>query len=242
MRVSNMTVIPEVPIIELEEDLKDWKRHTDPEGKVFWKNERTGKMTRTLPKFEQEDPKKGKMDETEKAAEEVVAPWKEIRRRRRNKGAPVLKNLEVKNPEEGLVTRTVDLKEVKNNLQEWIQPIKDEVKSLLEKGAVINTPEEDVKEFMAKYPQAEIFPGKGVFVKKPNKNKARGVVCGNFIRDEGETEYAACQTEATALRVTLMATAYKGWVIRSVDVRTAFFNAELDDEDVVLVRPPRIFF
>ncbi|MFO0004400.1 MAG: hypothetical protein ACK559_25060, partial [bacterium] len=56
MRVSSMTVIPEVPIIELEEDLKDWKRHTDPEGKVFWKNERTGKKTRTLPKFEQEDP------------------------------------------------------------------------------------------------------------------------------------------------------------------------------------------
>jgi len=130
----------------------------------------------------------------------------------------VLKNLEAKNSEEGLVTRTVDLKEVQENLQEWIQLIKEEVKSLLEKGAVINIPEEDVKELMEKYPQAEIFPGKGVFVKKPNKNKARGVVCGNFIRDEGETEYAACQTEATALRATLMATAYKGWEIWGVDV------------------------
>ena len=47
VRLSNMTVIPEVPILEGEGVLKDWKRHTDPAGKVFWKNERTGKMTRT---------------------------------------------------------------------------------------------------------------------------------------------------------------------------------------------------
>ena len=38
-----------------------------------------------------------------------------------------------------------------------------------------------------------------------------------------------------------MSAAHKGWSTWSVDVRTAFLNAELDDEDVVLVRPPRIF-
>ena len=54
-------------------------------------------------------------------------------------------------------------------------------------------------------------------------------------------EYAACQTEATALRVMLMATACEGWGIWSVDVRNAFLNAELDDEDVALVKPPRVF-
>ena len=42
-----------------------------------------------------------------------------------------MKTIEAKNPEEGLATRTVDLKEVKENLEEWIQPIKEEVKSLL---------------------------------------------------------------------------------------------------------------
>ena len=87
------------------------------------------------------------------------------------------------------------------------------MKSLLDKGAVVNIPAEDVEEFTEKYPLAEVFPGKGVFVKKPNKNKARGVVCGNFIKDEGEVEYAACQSEATALRAMLMATAKKGWGI-----------------------------
>ena len=66
------------------------------------------------------------------------------------------------------------------------------------------------------------------------------MVCGNFIRDEGEVEYAARQTEATALRMMLMAAAYNGWGIWSVDVKTAFLNAELDDEDVVSAKPPRI--
>ena len=49
-----------------------------------------------------------------------------------SKGPPNVKTIEVKNPEEGLVTRTVDLKEAKENLEEWIQPVKQEVKSLLE--------------------------------------------------------------------------------------------------------------
>ena len=69
---------------------------------------------------------------------------------------------------------------------------------MLEKGAVANIPAEDVKESMERDPPSEVFPGKGVFVKKPNKNKVCGVVCGNFIRNEGEVEYAACQTEAAA--------------------------------------------
>ena len=41
--------------------------------------------------------------------------------------------------------------------------------------------------------------------------------------------------------MTPTATAYKGWGKWSVDVRTALLTAELDDEDVVLVKPPRIF-
>ena len=103
MRDSNMNVIPEVPVAG--EDLKDWKRHEDPESTAFWKNERTGKMTRKLPKFEEEIREK---PEDEPAG----APWKEVRRRKRVKGPPNVEAIEVKSLEAGLVTRTVDLKKI----------------------------------------------------------------------------------------------------------------------------------
>ena len=67
------------------------------------------------------------------------------------------------------------------------------------------------------------------------------MVCGNFSEEKGEGDYAARQTEATALRIVLMCTAHHGCSIWGVDVKTAFLNAELDSDEVVLVTPPRVF-
>lgn len=104
---------------------------------------------------------------------------------------------------------------------------------------------EDQDKFFQDHPTAEVFPGKGVFVRKVKGTKvickARGVVCGNFVHEVGGTDYAACQTDATALRVALRMAALMKWSFWSVDVKTAFLNADLDDDDIVLVKPPRIF-
>ena len=54
-------------------------------------------------------------------------------------------------------------------------------------------------------------------------------------------DYAACQTDATALRLVLVVAARGGYDLWGVDVKTAFLNAYLDDEDVVVVRPPTVF-
>ena len=114
MRVTNMTTIPEVPLEEGPEELKDWKRQAGPEGKIFWKSERTGKMLRTLPKFEEEKPE-------EEVDPGGVVPWSEVRRRRRKK-EPEFPKIKVAGgkpeEEEGLVARVVDLREVRENFSE----------------------------------------------------------------------------------------------------------------------------
>ena len=76
---------------------------------------------------------------------------------------------------------------------------------------------------------------------KPPKRKARGVVCGNFVPNNEGADYAACQTDSTALRLVLVEAAKEGYDLWGVDVKTAFLNAYLDDDDIVVVKPPTIF-
>ena len=54
-------------------------------------------------------------------------------------------------------------------------------------------------------------------------------------------DYAACQTDTTALIPVLSVAAREGYDLWGVDVKTAFLNAYLDDEDIVVVRPPTVF-
>jgi hypothetical protein len=85
----------------------------------------------------------------------------------------------------------------------------------------------------------------GVFVEKPDKLRARAVICGNFVdRNAGEAATFTEQVDVTSVRLLLRQAALQDWQISSLDVSVAFLNAELSPEDLargISCRPPKIF-
>ena len=90
----------------------------------------------------------------------------------------------------------------------------------------------------------EIIPSKLVWTKKPDpnnpaqgKNKVRWVICGNFEeKKESEQTYSG-GADSTALRAVVSTASDRQWSGATVDVKTAFLNAEMsqEEEDEVLV-------
>ena len=83
-------------------------------------------------------------------------------------------------------SQTVELDEVRANLDSWKQTIHSEVSSLYSSNAVVLVMPNEVRGFLADHPGTPILPGKGVFTKKPDptghRKKVRGVACGNFVK------------------------------------------------------------
>ena len=73
--------------------------------------------------------------------------------------------------------------------------------------------------------------------------KARWVACGNYeSKKEDENNYSS-GADATAFRVLVWKSAKEQWVGVVIDVKTAFFNAAMDqkgDEGILLIKPPTI--
>lgn len=94
-----------------------------------------------------------------------------------------------------------------------------------------------------------MIPSKLVFTIKPSpddkagKKTARWVVCGNHEeRRDGEEHYSA-GADATALRLLAWVSSKMRWAGCTLDARTAFLNADMEqvpDEDLLLVRSPYI--
>ena len=154
--------------------------------------------------------------------------------------------------EEILQTRVVSTSEVVKNWEDWLGAIGEEVKSLLmEKEAFKELKKDEVEEVRrrveAEGRSLEILPSKVVFTVKPGvnggKKKVRWVVCGNYeMKKEQEDTYSG-GADATAFRVMLVAAAREGWDGASIDVKTAFLNAEMsfqEGEAELLVRPPAV--
>ena len=94
----------------------------------------------------------------------------------------------------------------------------------------------------------EFLPSKLVFTKKPGKKggrpKVRWVICGNFEQvKDGESTYSS-GADAAALTLLLVTASRMQWTAGTVDVKTAFLNAVMDQrgqQTLILVKPPSLF-
>ena len=155
--------------------------------------------------------------------------------------------------DEILQTKIIGAKQVASEWQSWIPAVESETRSLLEEKEALQklTPVE-YRELKARAAREgrhiEELPSKMVWTLKPDPNaprvgkrKARWVICGNYEEDADQNNYSG-GADATAFRVMLKKAAIMGWSGSTLDVKTAFLNAELDEEEegYVVIRPPHI--
>ena len=114
--------------------------------------------------------------------------------------------------------------------------------------------------------RVEIVPGKAIFSRKApdGRRKCRIVVCGNFVSNDGtitnsaevqekkkkkDPDLYAGGADAIALRSALSIASRHRWQAASLDVKTAFLNADFnegarpkehEEERLVMMQPPRI--
>ena len=92
---------------------------------------------------------------------------------------------------------------------------------------------------------AEVLPAKAVWTLKPSsspggpkRHKLRVAVCGNFS-EIWDAVY--CNTlDAAVARAVLREAAGHKWAVGSLDIKSAFLNAMLPPDRVVIVIPPRV--
>ena len=154
--------------------------------------------------------------------------------------------------EEVLQTRIISPKEVNQQWSEWLAPAADEVKSMLEeKKALKPVTREELQGIKRKAEKenkrVELIPSKLVYTKKPapppkrHKNKVRWVVCGNYETKHDDEEVYSGGADAASFRIMAHFASRKRWQGASVDIRTAFLNADMDQQgsgDLVFVKPP----
>ena len=143
-------------------------------------------------------------------------------------------HLKALTPADGQVlqTYTVPLQTVRQNLADWVEPMRDEYKSLVSStGTVTPIMEHELKR-MPEFQHAELAPCKLVTtVKAPHgKRRARVVVCGNLVMgvdgkppQSPEHSTYAEGADATTIRALLRKSAHERWDIGVVDIKTAIF-------------------
>jgi len=242
MKASRIVAYNTQEVEEEDEELRQhgWIWMTDPDGRVFYRNERTNEKSWTTPLRLEE------CDEVEENDDEICEePQEEKRMRITGKQTPpkaYLKTMksyiddqeEEESIDEDEVTKTIGLQEVYQNLEEWIPAMKSELECQYTKGSLIPRKISELEELQKKTnTKIKTLPSKLVATKKkkpnvPVKNKARLVACGNMAGDEGEKD-----TYAGGL---------KRWQIRTKDVCTAFLNApyKVEGQTLILI-PPKVF-
>jgi hypothetical protein len=122
--------------------------------------------------------------------------------------------------EAGSMKRTVDMSEVRKNIQLWIAGAEKEIKSLEEKGTVRRVMPERVEDEKRKNYGIKIYPAKLVCteslietveehqVEREFKRKVRIVACGNFAVGSGTESTFSATPDVTCLRVLLRFAAY----------------------------------
>ena len=159
---------------------------------------------------------------------------------------------EKKDQEEILQTKIVSPYEVQKNWEDWRAAAAEEIRSLLEeKEALEKISRSELEDLKRKIQEGgrkvEMIPSKVVFTKKPGpkggKPKVRWVVCGNFETKRGEEDTFSSGADSTALRIMIHTAVQRQWKGGTIDVKTAFLNAEWKDEDevVLIVKPPLVF-
>ena len=157
--------------------------------------------------------------------------------------------------DEVLQTRIVSVKEVTGSWEQWVPALDNEVKALIDdKQALRRLSPEEYKELREKArlqgKGVEELPSKMVWAVKPDpaapmagKKKARWVICGNFETEKPEQDNYSGGADSTALRIMVKKAAVQDWDGLTMDVKTAFLNAELNEEeenDYVVIKPPHV--
>ena len=172
--------------------------------------------------------------------------------------APVLEKLKKASvvqgaEEEILQTKIIGQDEVKRDWSSWIGAAEEEVNSLLhEKEAFKELDKIQVEELVRKAhnsgQKVEFIPSKLVFTKKPaekgHRRKVRWVACGNYEAPSEHEQTYSGGADITALRIMVVFAVQSQWSGSTVDVKTAFLNADFDmepGETVLLVKPPQFF-
>ena len=152
--------------------------------------------------------------------------------------------------EEILQTKIVSLKEVASRWESWLEAVANEVESLLtEKEAfkpVKPLEHEAIKKEAEKAGvNIEYIHSKLVATRKPGKGggkkKIRWVVCGNEELKKPDEDNFSSGADAASLRIMVWFCSWNQWVAFTIDVKTAFLNAEMHQEkheDILLVKPP----
>ncbi len=169
--------------------------------------------------------------------------------------APILAKLkkfamQEEEEDEILQTKIVGQQEVGKEWNLWLEPTKDEINSLIyEKEALVEYPKYKVEELLRKASaskrKVEIIPSKLVFTKKPApggcRRKTRWAACGNYETKAPHEENYSGGADITSLRIMTSFAVENQWEGSTVDVKTAFLNAEMDmenEETILMVRPP----
>ena len=96
--------------------------------------------------------------------------------------------------------------------------------------------------------KVEFIPSKLVFTKKPaekgHRRKVRWVACGNYEAPSEHEQTYSGGADITVLRIMVVFAVQSQWSGSTVDIKTAFLNADFDmepGETVLLVKPPQFF-
>ena len=147
-----------------------------------------------------------------------------------------------------LRTRIVSVQELLEEKEKWYEPIGQEMHQLFtEKRALVKLSDDELRETRERYGhRLVVIPMKGVLTKKPGpRRRFRLVACGNFVDKESREDVYASGADAVAVRYGLKRAAEEGWTGVVIDVKVAFLNAPLVDEQgeeedpaAVILRPP----
>ena len=145
----------------------------------------------------------------------------------------------------------VGLAEVRKNIEEWKLSMLEEYGALVhDSEAVEPISREEVDELKVEAERIgrsfDFVPAKATFSRKAGagRHKCRGVACGNFARSTSDESTFASGAGGGEVRLLWKAAATYGWTVSTVDVKTAFLNAPVDDSaerGIVIVEPPRVF-
>ena len=151
------------------------------------------------------------------------------------------------------VTYTVDPREVQQHLELWRPAIEKEVSSV-EVAICKLLPGSKTRTEWLHRPGAQRLPTKLVFTVKPGsspdpsdyntwyKRKARLVVCGNYASADGSDLYSET-APSESVRMGLVYSRRKKWMVGLIDVVSAFLRTPLDYEagaPTIIVSPPRL--
>ncbi|CAE7939965.1 unnamed protein product [Symbiodinium sp. KB8] len=151
-----------------------------------------------------------------------------------------------------LQTKIIAADQVRREPEKWVPSMTEEYQSLVSRTDAVEELSDSQYRHLLEDPEVtlEIIPGKLVYVHKPSgRRKSRIVGCGNYCQggSSERNELYASGAGAESLRLMIRRCALQQkWVLASVDVRTAFLQAPLLEQQrdgrrlIAVVRVPSI--